>query len=77
MLEFIPNQTLPQKIQEILLHGVSPRPIAFVSTQSAEGINNLSPFHSSTLLVQILQLWFFLLRGAVETELLRIHIIIF
>ena len=33
-----------QKVQEILVHAVSPRPIALVSTLSPDGIPNLTPF---------------------------------
>jgi flavin reductase (DIM6/NTAB) family NADH-FMN oxidoreductase RutF len=44
MLHLDPKELTVQKVQSLMLGGVSPRPIALVSTISAEGIPNLSPF---------------------------------
>lgn len=39
-----PEKTNFQEVHHLLLGGVTPRPIALVSTISEEGINNLAPF---------------------------------
>jgi flavin reductase (DIM6/NTAB) family NADH-FMN oxidoreductase RutF len=44
MLSIDPKAISVTKVQGLLLGGVSPRPIALVSTLSKDGINNLSPF---------------------------------
>lgn len=44
MLHFDPKELSVPEVHRLLLGGVAPRPIALVSTISAEGINNLSPF---------------------------------
>jgi flavin reductase (DIM6/NTAB) family NADH-FMN oxidoreductase RutF len=44
-MQSIDPKSIPvAKVQSLLLGGVSPRPIALVSTVSKNGINNLSPF---------------------------------
>jgi flavin reductase (DIM6/NTAB) family NADH-FMN oxidoreductase RutF len=44
MLSFDPKELTITKIQQLLTGGITPRPIAFVSTISSDGINNLAPF---------------------------------
>ncbi len=44
MLSIEPKNLELKQIGKYLLGGVAPRPIAFVSTLSEEGVNNLSPF---------------------------------
>ncbi len=44
MLHFIPKDIPVPKVHHLLIGGVSPRPIALVSTLSKDGIPNLSPF---------------------------------
>lgn len=44
MKSFDPNALSPQAALDFLTRAVSPRPIALVSTISAEGIPNLAPF---------------------------------
>ena len=44
MLSIEPKDLSPAKLQGYLQSAVAPRPIAFASTLSAEGIPNLSPF---------------------------------
>jgi len=39
-----PSQTEPGNIYKLLIGSITPRPIAFVSTISKEGVNNLAPF---------------------------------
>lgn len=44
MLHFEPKELTVPEVHKLLLGGVGPRPIALVSTLSADGILNLSPF---------------------------------
>lgn len=44
MREFVPSEHPVNLIQQLLLGGVGPRPIALVSTLSPDGVRNLSPF---------------------------------
>ncbi len=44
MISIEPNAISPLKLQAYLQAAVAPRPIAFASTISAEGVPNLSPF---------------------------------
>ncbi len=44
MLHFEPKDLPVRQVHQYLLGGVQPRPIALVSTLSAEGLPNLSPF---------------------------------
>lgn len=44
MLHYEPKDLSVPEVHRLLLGGVAPRPIALVSTISANGINNLSPF---------------------------------
>ena len=44
MLHFEPKELTVPEVHRLLLGGVAPRPIALVSTLSADGILNLSPF---------------------------------
>ncbi|MCC6963399.1 MAG: flavin reductase family protein [candidate division Zixibacteria bacterium] len=44
MLEVDPKTTPVPQVHQYLLGGVAPRPIALVSTLSADGIRNLTPF---------------------------------
>ncbi len=44
MIEFEPKDISTQQVQQYILGGVAPRPIALVSTLSADGKRNLSPF---------------------------------
>lgn len=44
MITFDPKELSVQKVHQLLLGAVGPRPIAFASTVDAEGRNNLSPF---------------------------------
>lgn len=44
MLSFNPKELPVPKVHQLLLGAIGPRPIAFASTVSAEGIPNLSPF---------------------------------
>lgn len=39
-----PQSTAPLNVYKLLIGSILPRPIAFVSTTSADGINNLAPF---------------------------------
>lgn len=44
MLSFNPKELPVPKVHQLLLGAIGPRPIAFASTVSADGIPNLSPF---------------------------------
>ena len=44
MLTFSPDQLTAKEKYKILIGSVIPRPIAFVTTQSDEGVVNLAPF---------------------------------
>ena len=44
-----PSSTAPANIYKLLIGAVVPRPIAFVSTISAEGVRNLAPFSFFTV----------------------------
>jgi flavin reductase (DIM6/NTAB) family NADH-FMN oxidoreductase RutF len=44
MLHYEPKDLSVPEVHRLLLGGVAPRPIALVSTISADGINNLAPF---------------------------------
>lgn len=44
MFHYEPKDLSVTEVHRLLLGGVAPRPIALVSTISADGINNLSPF---------------------------------
>ena len=44
MLHYEPKDLKIPEVHKLLLGGVAPRPIALVSTISADGVNNLSPF---------------------------------
>jgi len=44
MFHYEPKDLKVPEVHRLLLGGVAPRPIALVSTISADGINNLSPF---------------------------------
>ena len=44
MFHYEPKDLTVREVHRLLLGGVAPRPIAFVSTISKDGINNLSPF---------------------------------
>jgi flavin reductase (DIM6/NTAB) family NADH-FMN oxidoreductase RutF len=44
MKDINPNELPIQKLHQILLGAIGPRPIAFASTVDSEGNNNLSPF---------------------------------
>lgn len=44
MITFDPKEESIQKVHQLLLGGIGPRPIAFASTVDAEGRNNLAPF---------------------------------
>jgi flavin reductase (DIM6/NTAB) family NADH-FMN oxidoreductase RutF len=44
MLHYEPKDLKVPEVHKLLLGGVAPRPIALVSTISAGGVNNLSPF---------------------------------
>lgn len=44
MKNLLPTELTVPEIQRLLQGGVAPRPIALVSTVSADGVNNLSPF---------------------------------
>ncbi|MBI2416627.1 MAG: flavin reductase family protein [Ignavibacteriales bacterium] len=44
MLQFDPKQIKPAEVQRLLQGGIAPRPIALVSTITASGNVNLSPF---------------------------------
>lgn len=44
MITFDPKELSVQKVHQLLLGAVGPRPIAFASTVDAEGRNNLAPF---------------------------------
>jgi len=39
-----PSETKPGNIYKLLIGSITPRPIAFVSTVSKDGINNLAPY---------------------------------
>ncbi len=39
-----PASTPPQQLYKLLIGSIVPRPIAFVSTVSADGVRNLAPF---------------------------------
>lgn len=43
-LHIDPGETLPRKLNELMLGAIAPRPIAFASTVDKEGNPNLSPF---------------------------------
>ncbi len=44
MKSFNPKEETIQKTHQLLLGGIGPRPIAFVSTIDENGVNNLAPF---------------------------------
>lgn len=44
MLQFNPKELSVPEVQKLMQGGIAPRPIAFVSTMSKDGIPNLSPF---------------------------------
>jgi flavin reductase (DIM6/NTAB) family NADH-FMN oxidoreductase RutF len=44
MLSIIPSENPVSKVHQILLGGISPRPICFASTMDAKGNRNLAPF---------------------------------
>lgn len=44
MLTFNPKELPVQKVHQLLLGAIGPRPIAFASTVDVNGVNNLSPF---------------------------------
>jgi flavin reductase (DIM6/NTAB) family NADH-FMN oxidoreductase RutF len=44
MVTFDPKELSVQKVHQLLLGAIGPRPIAFASTVDSEGRNNLSPF---------------------------------
>ncbi|MCB2219149.1 MAG: flavin reductase family protein [Bacteroidetes bacterium] len=44
MLKIDPAHTPHQKVHQMMLGAIAPRPIAFASTMDKEGISNLSPF---------------------------------
>lgn len=44
MKTFIPSEISVQKVHQLLLGAIGPRPIAFAATVDAEGNSNLSPF---------------------------------
>ncbi len=44
MISFIPSENPVSKIHQLLLGGISPRPICFASTVDKEGNRNLAPF---------------------------------
>ncbi|MCL1065940.1 flavin reductase family protein [Shewanella olleyana] len=48
-MEFLPKSLTSQQIYKLLIGGVSPRPIAWVSTVSKNGVNNLAPFSFFTV----------------------------
>ncbi len=48
-MNFDPHQITPQECYQLLTHSVIPRPIAWVSTLSAEGILNLAPYSFFTV----------------------------
>ncbi len=39
-----PGTTAPLDVYKLMIGSITPRPIAFVSTTSADGVNNLAPF---------------------------------
>jgi flavin reductase (DIM6/NTAB) family NADH-FMN oxidoreductase RutF len=43
-LHFDPADTLPRRLNELMLGSIAPRPIAFASTMDKDGNPNLSPF---------------------------------
>jgi flavin reductase (DIM6/NTAB) family NADH-FMN oxidoreductase RutF len=43
-LHFDPAETLPRRLNELMLGSIAPRPIAFASTVDKDGNPNLSPF---------------------------------
>ncbi|HRO74891.1 MAG TPA: flavin reductase family protein [Crocinitomicaceae bacterium] len=44
MISFDPKEETIQKVHQLLLGGIGPRPIAFVSSVDEKGVNNLAPF---------------------------------
>lgn len=44
MISFDPKKETVQKVHQLLLGGIGPRPIAFVSSIDENGVNNLAPF---------------------------------
>lgn len=44
MISFDPKEETIQKVHQLLLGGIGPRPIAFVSSVDENGVNNLAPF---------------------------------
>jgi len=44
-----PTALTPQEVYKLLIGGITPRPIAWVSTQSSAGITNLAPFSFFTV----------------------------
>src|SRR5690348_5328809 len=45
-----PHEARHQDLHKLLIGGVVPRPIAFVSTVSREGVRNLAPFSFFTVI---------------------------
>ncbi len=39
-----PEQSTPRDVYRVMIRAIVPRPIAWVSTRSPEGVNNLAPF---------------------------------
>lgn len=48
-MNFDPSTISPKICYQLLTHAVVPRPIAWISTLSADGINNLAPFSFFTV----------------------------
>ncbi len=48
-MEFLPQALTAQQVYKLLIGGVSPRPIAWVSTISKSGVSNLAPFSFFTV----------------------------
>lgn len=42
--QIVPSELAPAQAYKLLINGVTPRPIAFLSTQDKEGHRNLAPF---------------------------------
>ena len=43
-MQLFPEQADPSTVYSTMIRAITPRPIAWVSTQSADGIHNLAPF---------------------------------
>ncbi|ARD23632.1 MULTISPECIES: flavin reductase family protein [Shewanella] len=48
-MEFLPHTLTAQQMYKLLIGGITPRPIAWVSTVSAKGVPNLAPFSFFTV----------------------------